>query len=144
MSASSPLLERMAQLGRSLGEREASHREAIHEAWRRAGSLRLEVGAALAAFSRAAAHGGATQLEVQLGDVRTDDKHSRSVQFDLARGRNRAVITVKSRGEITLVGPFHAGKAEGPCKSFPYGAEEELRIALGDFLERFLIEAANP
>jgi hypothetical protein len=134
----------MAQLGKTLGEREAEHQPALTEAWRRAGSLRLEVEAALEAFAAAAARAGAAQLRVQLGDVRTDDKHLRSVQFDLARGRNRAVITVKSRGEITLVGPFHAGKAEGPCKSFPYGADDELRAALGDFLEQFLTEAAHP
>lgn len=143
MSESS-LSERMARLGKALGEREAAHRDAITEAWRRAGTLRLEVGAALGAFAKAAAHAGAPQLAVQLGDVRTDDKHLRSVQFDMARGRSRAVVTVKSRGEITLVGPFHAGKAEGPCKSFPYGADEELHAALGDFLEKFLAEAANP
>lgn len=134
----------MAQLGKTLGEREADHRGAILEAWRRAGSLRVEVGAALDAFAKAAAAAGASQLAVQLGDVRTDDKHLRSVQFDMARGRSRAVVTVKSRGEITLVGPFHAGKAEGPCKSFPFGADDELRAALGDFLEQFLTEAANP
>jgi len=140
----STLFDRMARLGTALGEREAVHRDAISEAWRRAGTLRLEVGAALDAFAKAAAHAGAAQLAVQLGDVRTDDKHLRSVQFDMARGRSRAVVTVKSRGEITLVGPFHAGKAEGPCKSFPYGADDELRAALGDFLEKFLAEAANP
>ncbi len=144
MDAPSPLVRRMAQLGKTLGEREAEHQARVTEAWRRAGSLRLEVAAALDAFARAAARAGAAQLRVELGDVRTDDKHLRSVQFDMARGRNRAVITVKSRGEITLVGPFHAGKAEGPCKSFPYGADEELRAALGDFLEEFLTEAAHP
>jgi hypothetical protein len=140
----SPLSERMAQLGAFLGEREAEHRDAVTEAWRRAGTLRLEVGSALAAFAKAVAHAGSPQLAVQLGDVRTDDKHLRAVQFDLARGRSRAVVTVKSRGEITLVGPFHAGKTEGPCKSFPYGAEDELHAALGDFLEKFLTEAAHP
>jgi len=134
----------MAQLGKALGEREAAHRDAITEAWRRAGTLRLEVAAALDAFAKAAARAGAAQLTVQLGDVRTDDKHLRAVQFDVSRGRNRAVVTVKSRGEITLVGPFHAGKAEGPCKSFPYGAEDELQAAVGEFLEKFLTEAANP
>ena len=134
----------MTRLGQELGEREAAHRDAVTEAWRRAGTLRLTVAGALAAFQKAAAHAGASQLAVQLGDVRTDDKHLRSVQFDMARGRSRAVVTVKSRGEITLVGPFHAGKAEGPCKSFPYAASEELHAALGDFLEKFLTEAANP
>lgn len=134
----------MTRLGQELGEREAAHRDAVTEAWRRAGTLRLAVASALATFQKAAAHAGASQLAIQLGDVRTDDKHLRAVQFDLARGRSRAVVTVKSRGEITLVGPFHAGKAEGPCKSFPYGADDELRAALGDFLEKFLTEAANP
>jgi hypothetical protein len=51
---------------------------------------------------------------------------------------------VKARGEVTLVGPFHAGKTEGPCKTFPFAAEAELQKALGDFLERFLAEAATP
>lgn len=143
MSESS-LSERLTRLGAALGEREAEHRDAIAEAWRRSQALRAEIGAALDAFNRAAARAGATQLAVQLGDTRTDDKHLRAVQFDLTRGRNRAVVTVKSRGEITLVGPFHAGKPEGPCKTFPYGAESEIRAALGDFLEKFLAEAASP
>ncbi|MEN8182314.1 MAG: hypothetical protein ABFS46_07245, partial [Myxococcota bacterium] len=62
----------------------------------------------------------------------------------LRRGRHQAIVTVKSRGEVTLVGPFRSGKTEGPCRSFPYDAEEELHKALGDFLERFLEEAATP
>ena len=45
---------------------------------------------------------------------------------------------------MTLVGPFHAGKQEGPCKSFPFDAEAELEAALGDFLESFVAEAATP
>jgi hypothetical protein len=51
---------------------------------------------------------------------------------------------VKSRGEVTLVGPFRDGKTEGPCKSFPFDAESELHDALGDFLEAFLEDAATP
>ncbi len=144
MSTPSPLNERLARLGKEFGAREAEHREAVAEAWRRAQSLRAEVGAALEAFSAAASRAGSAQLTVQLGDTRTDDKHLRAVQFDMTRGRSRAVVTVKSRGQVTLVGPFHAGKAEGPCKSFPFGADAELRDALGEFLEKFLAEAANP
>jgi hypothetical protein len=45
---------------------------------------------------------------------------------------------------VTLVGPFRTGKPEGPCKTFPWDAREELDAALGDFLERFLEEAATP
>ena len=142
--STSPLSERLARLGKALGEREAEHRDAIAEAWRQAQLLRSEVAGALDAFSAAAAHAGAPQLAIRLGDTHTDDKHLRSVEFDLVRGRSRAIVTVKSRGEVTLVGPFHAGKTEGPCKTFPYGAEDEIRAALGDFLEKFLAEAANP
>jgi hypothetical protein len=144
MSSQSPLAQRLAQLGKALGEREAEHKDAIAEAWRCAGELRVEVSAALDAFTAAAERAGAPQLAIRLGETRTDDKHLRSVEFDLARGRHRAIVVVKSRGEVTLVGPFHQGKAEGPCKSFPFGAQAEIRAALGDFLEKFLAEAATP
>jgi hypothetical protein len=134
----------MARIGRELGEREAAHRAELEEARSRAAALRAEVGEALAAFREAVLAAGAPQLEVRLGELRPDDKHVRAVEFDLSRGRHRAIVTVKARGEVTLVGPFHAGKVEGPCKSFPFAADAELRKALGDFLERFLAEAATP
>jgi hypothetical protein len=54
------------------------------------------------------------------------------------------VITVKSKGEVTLVGPFSAGKKEGPCRSFPVEDREEIEDALADFLASFLQEAASP
>jgi hypothetical protein len=98
----------------------------------------------LEGFREGALAAGAPHLDIELGELRLDDKHVRAVEFDLARGRQRAIVTVKARGEVTLVGPFHAGKNEGPCESFPFSAEDELRKALGDFLERFLAEAATP
>ncbi len=139
-----PLSDRLARVGQALGEREAEHRGAVAEAWRRAQVLRGEVAQALESFHQAAAKAGAPQLAIRLGETHTDDKHVRSVEFDVTRGRHRAIVTVKSRGEVTLVGPFHVGKVEGPCKSFPYGAEDELGAALGDFLEKFLEAAATP
>jgi 16S rRNA (cytidine1402-2'-O)-methyltransferase len=48
------------------------------------------------------------------------------------------------RGEVTLVGPFQAGKDEGPCRTFPIESEREIDAALAGFLERFLEEAATP
>jgi hypothetical protein len=98
----------------------------------------------LEAFHAGADQAGARHLRVELGEVRLDDKHARAVQFDLQRGRHVAIVAVKSRREVTLVGPFRSGKPEGPCLSFPFEAEEELHEALGDFLERFLEEAASP
>jgi hypothetical protein len=145
MSTPSPALrERLAALGRELGAREGAHAEAREAACKHAEALRRVVAEGLDAFHRAAASGGALHLHIELGEVRSDDKHLRAVQFDLARGRHRAIVTVKSRSEVTLVGPFHAGKAEGPCESFPLDAEAEIAAALGRFLERFLTEAATP
>lgn len=138
----SALRDRMRALGQELAARESEHRAGLAAARARAAELRAEVAAALDGWREGV--DGAPQLAVALGELRPDDKHVRAVEFDLARGRHRAVVTVKARGEVTLVGPFHAGKAEGPCKSFPIDADTEIRRALGDFLERFLTEAATP
>lgn len=139
-----PLAERLAALGRSLGEREAAERDALAAARSRADALHARVAAALARFHDAAGKAGAPHLTVEIGAPRLDDKHVRAVQFDLRRGRTTAIVTVKSRGEITLVGPFRMGKAEGPCHSFPFDADDELRDGLGDFLARFVEEAVAP
>jgi hypothetical protein len=136
------LRDRLRELGRELAAREAAQADALESARRQAENLRAQVAEALAGWHEGVA--GAPQLAVRVGEVRPDDKHIRAVEFDLVRGRHRAIVTVKSRGDVTLVGPFHAGKTEGPCKSFPFGAEDEIRKALGDFLERFLTEAATP
>ena len=142
--ASPDLGSRLARLGRTLGEREAAHREALERARRCAKSLHADVAVALDRFHASVAEAGASHLRVELGDVHLDDKHLRAVEFDLTRGRHKAIIVAKAQGELTLVGPFKVGKVEGPCLSFPFGAEDEIRAALGSFLERFLEEAATP
>jgi hypothetical protein len=146
MSQSPPadLGARLEALGRELGAREAPHRDELARARSVAQKVRDQVADALARFHRAAAAAGAPQIEPTVSEIRPDDKHLRSVQFDLARGRYRAIVTVKARGEVTLVGPFHAGKAEGPCRTFPIGSDAEIEAALAGFLERFLEEAATP
>jgi hypothetical protein len=144
MAAMQSLRERLREVGRELAGREVEHREALEAARAKAESVRAEVAQALAGFREALDEVGAPQLAVELGEIRTDDKHVRAVEFELRRGRHRAIVTVKSRGEVTLVGPFHAGKTEGPCKSFPFGADDEIRRALGEFVERFVRDAATP
>jgi hypothetical protein len=79
-----------------------------------------------------------------VGPVRLDEKHLRAIEFDVRRGRHVGLVIVKARGEVTLVGPFRSGKNEGPCRTFPWDADADIRGALGDFLERFLEEAAAP
>jgi hypothetical protein len=146
MSQSPPadLSERLEALGRELGAREAGHRDDLARARACAEKLRGRVEDGLARFQRAAAAAGAPHLGAAVSETRVDDKHVRAVQFDLARGRYRAIVTVKARGEVTLVGPFHGGKAEGPCRTFPIESEAEIEEALASFLERFLEEAATP
>jgi hypothetical protein len=136
--------DRLEALGRTLGEREAAHAAGLQEARACAEKLRAAIASALERFHRAAAAAGAPQLRVSLSEIRADDKHLRAVEFDLSRGRHRAIVTVRSRGEVTLVGPFRAGKTEGPCLTFPLAAQSELAEALGPFLARFLEEAATP
>lgn len=138
------LRERLEEIGRRVGTEEAAHRAALQEAQRRADALRALVADALEGFAAAAATSGAPHLRIELGPTRLDDKHIRAVEFEIRRGRHIAIVTVKSRGEVTLVGPFHAGKTEGPCKTFPFAAEGDLLRGLGDFLERFLSEAVTP
>jgi hypothetical protein len=144
-SGSTPeLSERLEALGRSLGAREAAHGEALSRARSCAERLRGDVVEALEHFHRAASAAGASHLRIAVSEVRPDDKHLRAVEFELMRGRHRAIVVAKSRGEVTLVGPFRTGKTEGPCLSFPFDADDEIRPALLAFLERFLEEAATP
>ena len=135
---------RLEELGRSLGERESAHAEALEAARAKARALRDTVEAALDRFHAGASKGGADHLKIALGALRTDDKHLRAIEFNLVRGRHKAVVVAKARGDVTLVGPFHIGKNEGPCKSFPMESESELQHALGEFLARFVEEAAAP
>jgi hypothetical protein len=142
--APDPLSDRLAELGRALGEREAAHGEQLAAARARAQELHGRVAAALERFHAEASRAGAPHLRVELSPPRLDDKHVRAFEFELRRGRHAAIVTVKSRGDVTLVGPFRSGKAEGPCRSFPVDAHEEIGRALGDFVARFLEEAAAP
>jgi hypothetical protein len=139
------LRERMVRVGENLGRREAAHGDALEVARQKAVALHARVADGLDAYREAVATNGAGHLaDVAISEPRLDDKHVRAVEFALARGRYRAIVTVKSKGEVTLVGPFRAGKTEGPCKSFPFDAEPELAGALAEFLEQFLEEAATP
>jgi hypothetical protein len=142
--ASDELCSRLATLGRRLGEREAEHCSDIQRARAEAEKIRAQAETALVAFQRAVDAAGAPHLRVALGEVRTDDKHLRSVEFDVTRGQHRAIVICKSKGEVTFVGPFRMGKNEGPCRKLAFEPCAERDAALGDFLQRFLEEAATP
>lgn len=135
---------RLEALGRELGEREVEHAAGLGRARASADALREQVCAALERFHAAAASAGAPHLRIEVSPVRVDDKHLRAVEFDLMRGRHRAIVVAKARGDVTLVGPFHSGKEEGPCRSFPSDSQAELKEGLASFLERFAQDAATP
>jgi len=135
---------RLEALGRELGGREAAFQGDLARARAVAEKLRGRIEEGLGRFQRGAAAAGAPHLSAAVSEPRVDDKHVRAVQLDLSRGRHRAIVTVKARGEVTLVGPFHAGKTEGPCRSFPIDSAAEIDAALASFLESFLEQAATP
>lgn len=137
------LNDRIKAIAEDLVKREAVHADAIDRARTKASELHDRVDTAIALFNEALGE-SAPYFQVELSPTRVDDKHLHSIEFNLERGRHRAVVTVKSKGVVTLVGPFRAGKKEGPCLSFPINEAEDIDDALGDFLERFLKEAASP
>ena len=94
--------DRFERLGHALRDREAEHADELAAARACATRLHAAVAKALDDFNAAA---GLPQLVVELGEIRADDKHVRAVEFDMVRGRHRAIVTAKSRGEVTLVGP---------------------------------------
>jgi len=114
--------------------------------------LHEQVGTALDAFHAALDQAGAPQLRIELSAPRLDEKHVRAWEFELRRGRHAGLVVVKSRGEVTFVGPFRTGKAEGPCRSLPVDlaspvaapSAPELGAALATFLEQLVEEAAAP
>lgn len=142
------LEEKLAARGRELAAREAKQAGAL--AWARvlADALHERVSRALAAYH--AAVSDTKQLRVSQGDVRHDDKHLHAFEFDVRRGRHRVIVVVKNSGQVVLVGPFHMGKDEGPCRRVPVlvdadpSPSAEVIEALGDVLDAFLVEAATP
>ena len=137
------LNERTEAIAHEVAKRESTHLEPIARARRKAEELHGQVDSAIGRFNATLAE-SVPYLQVEVSPPRIDDKHLHAVEFDLERGRHRAVITVKSKGEVTLVGPFREGKKEGPCRSFPVDADADIADALSDFLAAFLEAASSP
>ena len=138
------LADQLEEIGRRLGTRESAQAKELERIKRRAQELHARVQAGLEGFRRGTLEAGAAHLAVTLSDPRIDDKHFHSVQFDLTRGRHRVVITTKSKGEVTLVGPFKAGKQEGPCTSISLDDDDAIDAALVEVLSEFLETAFTP
>ena len=137
------LEERLKTIAAAVVEREKRHADDMANAATKLGELRTTVASAIDAFNTAVAP-DVPHLSVTVSPVRLDEKHLHAHEFELARGRHRALVIAKSKAEFTLVGPFKTGKNEGPCRTFPFSAEADLEDAVEDFLERFLEEATAP
>ena len=138
------LIDELEEIGRRLGARETAQGEQRERVQKRATELFERVQRGLDGFHRGMSDAGASHLAVDLSKPRIDDKHLHSMQFDLARGRHRLIVTVKSKGEVTLVGPFKAGKQEGPCKSIPLDDDQAIDAGLSLVLSEFLEQAFSP
>lgn len=138
------LAEQLEQMGKRLAERETAQAEKLAHAHARAAEIHERVRVGLEGFHRGSQQAGAAHLRVELSPPRTDDKHLHSVQFDLARGRHRLIVTVKSKGEVTLVGPFKTGKQEGPCNSIALDDDPAIDAGLAEVLAEFLEVAFAP
>lgn len=138
------LRDRMAAAGRAIGARESQHRAALEVARGDCLVWHERVRAAVDVFHAEASAAGAPHLRIEVGVPRLDEKHVRAMEFEIRRGRHIGIVVVKSKGEVTLVGPFQNGKTEGPCRSLPRDADADIAAALGEFLERFVEEATTP
>lgn len=136
--------EELEEIGRRFGAREVAQRALLEHIRARSGALHARVKSGLEGFHRGGREAGAVHLEVELSEPRIDDKHLHSVQFDLARGRHRLIVTAKAKGEVTLVGPFKTGKQEGPCKSIALDDDRAIDEALSHALCEFLEAAFAP
>jgi hypothetical protein len=138
------LAEQLEQTGKRLGERETAEAEKLAHIRLRAAELHERVRLGLEGFYRGSREAGAAHFAVELSPPRIDDKHLHSVQFDLSRGRHRLIVTLKSKGEVTLVGPFKHGKQEGPCNSIALDDDAAIDAGLSEVLDKFLEAAFAP
>ncbi len=134
--------QRLEQLARELAARDAGLTAVLQDVREAAEQLRGRAHALVEAFKQAARDSDAPHLaHLDVGPVEPDEKHVDCIQFRVTRGRWQAVCVGKTKGEVTLVGPFQRGKPEKPCADYPLrGAEVER--ALEELLLR-LIRAAS-
>ncbi len=143
-SVAGALRSRLAALGTEIGTREAGHTESLARARETAQALHGAVVEAVDAFHDSVRAAGAPHLQIEVSEPELDQKHVRAMEFEVRRGRTVGILTVKARGEVTLVGPFRRGKNEGPCRSIAVDDEAELQSALGEFLGQVVEEASAP
>ena len=133
--------EQFRKLARELAERDREIPAGLETALLIAQEVRARALAAVEAFSREALAGGVPHLaNIEVGAVEPDEKHVDALQVMIRRGRWEVVCVAKSRGVVTLVGPYQRGKNEGPCETLA-GRGDALDRALDERLLALLQEA---
>ncbi len=133
---------RFEQLAATLADRDRDVSESLGSVRPALEALRGQALGDIEAFVRVAReHGGAHLTDVAVGPVEWDEKHVDCLQFKVARGRWELTCVGKSRGVVTLVGPYRRGKPEKPCAEFPLPGREA-DAALEDRLLSLLREAS--
>jgi hypothetical protein len=133
--------ERFRSLARELAERDREIPASIEAARSLALEVRARALEALEAFRTEALASGVPHLtHLEVGPVEPDDKHVDALQVMIRRGRWELVCVAKSRGAVTLVGPYRRGKKEGPCVTLD-GRGDELDRTLDERLFELLQEA---
>jgi len=141
--AGSAATEPFEQLARELAERDRECAAELPSIERALARLRAAAEQRIGAFVETAGGLGAKHLvHVEVGPVEPDEKHVDCLQFKVRRGRHEVVCVGKSRGVVTLVGPYRAGKPERPCQEHPLPSPEADR-ALHALLLQFLREATG-
>lgn len=91
-------------------------------------------------FARIVREEGAPHLDlIHVGEVEPDDKSVRAFQVRLERGRFRALIVSKDRGEVMLVGPFKASGAQEPCQAIRLDEADLTGTAADDAVENLVL-----
>jgi len=95
----------------------------------------------IATFAAAVREEGAPHLDLlRLDPVEPDDKSIRAFQIRIHRGRFRALVIVKDRAEVMLVGPFRQGSSEEPCRAIRTSEVADLDRSLDEPLEGLLAD----
>jgi hypothetical protein len=116
---------RFEQLAAALADRDRGVSSSLESVRPALEGLRAKALGAIEAFVRVArAHGGAHLTDIELSAVESDEKHVDCLQFKVARGRWELTCVGKSRGVVTLVGPYRRGGPEKPCAHFPLPSAE--------------------
>ncbi|MEE8558248.1 MAG: hypothetical protein V3T14_10225 [Myxococcota bacterium] len=133
--------DRFVRLAEEFAARDRDLVPRIATLWDACERLRSVAAAAVEAFAETARSRGTPHLaDLVVDPVEPDEKHVDCLQVRVRRGRWEGLLLAKSKGKVTLVGPFRRGDPEKPCRDFALtGAEVEMGVE--DLVEELIRRA---